>query len=312
MPHRGDGGAPMWHNALERLLPVDIFPPLHDVIDEEGRPLLEMASSSYQTSMRHEIPCPYRDRRHHQEMNQAALQQVSRYWDDIKQTLSWLAGPSASLYRAWRASLIATLAPAQALSLHPDKLMSAPIAALYKAALGYAQCFTYLALATDGVADMPLSALGTPKEFLEWLNTELWLVGDQQVCAGSPSMIAQLFLALSDAPEIIEPPHIWRDLPRDESYWDEQIDRVVLTVAHLSKVQRDDLAGAHLSIADRALLEDPPISSLYVVTLNPKRDPADAQRLYPRDVTSERLSAYLRGEDYWSLVRGGDPTSAYL
>ena len=104
-------------DVLKGLLPVEIFPSLYDVIDEEGRPLLEMASPSYQISARHEISCPYRDSRHRHVMNQATLQQVGRYWNDISETLAWLAGPSASVYRAWRASLIATLAPAQVVLL---------------------------------------------------------------------------------------------------------------------------------------------------------------------------------------------------
>lgn len=166
---------------------------INDRRDSDGRPLGEQASPTMYASCREERACPYPGGRHGLTMNTAALRQVRRHWPAVLQTVRAWGRPGATVREAWQVTLAAYVVAAT----HPEPI-PAPISALYKTCIGFNQVLFFLLLAADDVGEAPLSALATPPEFVQWLEREGWLLGQDQVCAGPARLIAAVFAALCD------------------------------------------------------------------------------------------------------------------
>ena len=162
---------------------------LRDRLDEDGRPLGEQASPLSTAS---EVVCPYSGARRGRPMNAEALAQMTPIWGQVVADIVGLQ-PDATVLGAWRGCMAAVLRPLS---------YSGPVprlhAASYKAALGFSQVLTFLAL-EEGVAALPLRELGTGAEMAAQIEAGGWLLGQEQVCAGSPAMIEQLATALAEA-----------------------------------------------------------------------------------------------------------------
>lgn len=156
-------------------------------LDEDGRPLGESAGGAHPRRG----PCPYADGRAGRPMNLDALAQVRSCWPEVQRLLGSAAALEApTVLGAWRAtSRCLALA-----ALSPEPVPRA-WSALWKTTLGYHQTFTLLILERD-LGATPLSALGTGPQFAAWCAREGLLLGQVEVCAGSPAWIAQGFEAL--------------------------------------------------------------------------------------------------------------------
>ena len=137
------------------------------------------------------VSCPYADVRKGAPMNRSALQQMAITWPALLASMGALAGPAPTVGRAWAAAVTGTALPLVAPSPVPRLT-----AALFKASLGLSQVFSAMCLSTPGVASLPLAALGNPRDFFAALDQGRWLVGAEQVCAGSQPMIEEAFAAL--------------------------------------------------------------------------------------------------------------------
>lgn len=152
--------------------------------DAEGRTLGESASGA--------VPrrgvCPYSDGRRGRPMNLDALEQVQRHWPAVCGLMaSAAASEPPTVLGAWRATSRCLALAAEAPSPVP-----ASWSALWKTSLGFHQVFTLLVLEND-LGATPLAALGTGAQFAAWCARERLLLGDVEVCAGSPAWIARAF-----------------------------------------------------------------------------------------------------------------------
>jgi hypothetical protein len=222
-------------------------------------------------------------------MNASALRQITAHWGLLRATLAGLAGPAPTVHRAWRACVAATGAPVVAHLGDPEAPIPAPLAALYKAALGYSQVLTFLLLSEDGVADAPLAALGDPEEFVQWLEADRWLVGSPQVCAGSGAQIRELFEALrsgSGAP----PPAGW---PLDDAQIDAVCACAGLQVAWVIAAERDLARGRAPEARAGALHAEGTQAFLRAVRAAPGRREVHARRLFPAAAAPQLLEDFL-------------------
>ncbi|MEW6278967.1 MAG: hypothetical protein AB1758_10115 [Candidatus Eremiobacterota bacterium] len=243
-------------------------------MDEDGRPLLEQASPKYAAQ---ELPCPYRDRRLGRPMNAAALRQVERHWGYVRETVAQCAPPDATVGQAFRASLAGYARVAQAGAVVP-----APTAALYKACAGFSQVFCFLLLSQEGMADAPLSSLGGPEEFWAWLDGEGWLLGQRQVCAGSPARLRELYAAFCGGRGVGP---AWLDLTRE--FVGLQAALALATGRSAGVGPADEGLGPDLLFRGTA-------PWLFPVTRHPGRPPEDVLRLFPAREVPASLREFLR------------------
>lgn len=162
-----------------------------DRLDEDERPLGEVSSLRYEEARTEVIPCPYADRRRGLPMNRSALRQISLVWPDVLATFRALARERPTLGQIWRLSLVGITAPLAA----PDPVPRG-LSALYKTSLGLSQVSTTLLLGADDLAELPFSELGDRDDLFAALDSNGWLLGQLQVCAGSRSMFDQMHEAL--------------------------------------------------------------------------------------------------------------------
>ncbi|MCB9683682.1 MAG: hypothetical protein H6735_01415 [Alphaproteobacteria bacterium] len=167
-----------------------------DLADEDGRPVGEVAATWYRDVVTDTVRCPYRDARHGGVMNRSALRQMGGVWPALLATFRALGGPEPRVIDAFRAALVGISAPAAAHVAHPERPIPNGLAALYKTSLGLSQVTAALLLADDGVADAPLSELGDGVAFFRFLDDGRWLLGEEQVCAGSEAMIVEAWEGL--------------------------------------------------------------------------------------------------------------------
>ena len=171
-----------------------------DLLDVDGRPVGEVGSVHY-TEVETELGgCPYDDARKGRPMNRSALRQLSVVWPEVRATVAAMAARAsrpATVAGAWQTALAGTAIPSRWAREHPGVAVPRLWSAIYKTSLGFSQVLTALLLSAEGVADCVLSSLGTPEAFLDLLDREEWLVGEQQVCAGPPAWIGALLQALS-------------------------------------------------------------------------------------------------------------------
>lgn len=255
------------------------------LVDVDGRPVAEVASPLFREVATDLATCPYADGRAGGQMNRSALRQMSAVWPDLLAGFSVLAGPEPTVSRAWAAAITGIALPLVAPS--PVPLLTA---ALFKASLGLSQVFSALLLTADGVADAPLTALGDAAGFFSALDEGKWLIGAEQVCAGTRPMIEGVFDALAGGGERTCPAEL-AELIRGVGGVPPDV--VGLHVAHLASLQaaarRGEGPGASLTQESG----HPWLRAVFAV---PDRPPEHARRLFPTGGAPASLERYLAHE----------------
>ncbi len=182
--------------TFERLI---LAHPAPTLLDEDGRPVAEVATEVAGTAGTELVACPYADRRAGRPMNRSALRQLAGDWPGILGDLRVLAGPGPLDVRgALHAALLGTTRVAWFAATHPGAAVPRRIAAVYKTSLGLSQVFTGMVLADDGVGGTPLLELGGADAFFGFLDDGEWLLGQVEVCAGPRVMFGDVYRALAE------------------------------------------------------------------------------------------------------------------
>ncbi len=128
-------------------------------------------------------------------MNVPAAHQIRAAWPRL---LGWWGGAAAcftpTVHGAWQASCLCVAAGPAAVEGTTNPV-PAPLSALYKASLGLNQSLLQALLRLE-VASRPLADLGDGDAFMAWCDREGLLLGQREVCAGSPGQIAEAWDAL--------------------------------------------------------------------------------------------------------------------
>jgi hypothetical protein len=155
-----------------------------DWLDVDGRPLGEVSSPLYPPDTV-EVVCPYSGVRRGKLMNESARLQVVANRDAGLATLAAALPEDAVGADLLRVGTALITAP-----LHHPRPTPAAVASAYKTNLGFQQVLLSLGLDTPSFAATPLRDLPDAAALLEALDLGGWLVGQRQVCAGSPGDIA--------------------------------------------------------------------------------------------------------------------------
>ncbi len=158
------------------------------------------------------------------------------------------------------------------------------VAGLFKASLGLTQVFSALLLGADGVADVPLTALGDGEAFFAELDRGRWLIGAEQACAGTKPMIVAVFDAMCRSGQA--PAEIAALLPRVEA----APTAVALHVAWLAARQQAARRGEGEPVMESL---HPWLRATFAV---PDRAPEHARRLYPAGNTPAALERFLASD----------------
>lgn len=243
------------------------------LLDEDGRPLGELASPLYPQVVTEVVPCPYPDARHGWPMNASALRQIAPLWPAIVASVRALAGPAPTVHQAWRVALVGIAAP-----LLVEEPVPRLVSAFYKTSLGLSQITTRLLLTEEGVATVPFADLGDGATFFESLDANRWLHGQVQVCAGTRAM----FVALGDAlagrpgPATLAPALAALDCAQVA---DGAAAVVVAQVRALGEIQDARRAGAEVPLPEglppwlRAAAGIPGLSAAHAARLSPLKPP---------------------------------------
>jgi hypothetical protein len=245
------------------------------LFDVDGRPVAEVASPAWRDVPTELVACPYADVRAGQPMNRTALRQMSAVWPALLASFAALGGGTPTVHGAWAAALSGIALPLLAPRPVP-RLQSA----LFKASLGLSQVFSALLLSDDGVADAPLTSLGDGAAFFAELDRGRWLVGADQVCAGTAPMIEQVFDALTGRIPVDPAPPEIRAVPAAPV-------AVGLHVAHLLACQQAARRG------EREPVTDPLNPWLRAVFAVPNRPVAHARRLFEAGAVPAAVERYL-------------------
>jgi hypothetical protein len=154
--------------------------------------------------------CPYAGSRHHhaKPMNVSALRQMMPVWDDILTMLSWLSQRYCSrqqeaitTYDDLSLVVSAGVFLADFLVLRrrqPLRSGAIPvlISGLYKVCLGF-QLATFLASMQVQFTGQRPDPLPDAAMFYAYLEAHELLIGEAEVCAGSPAMIMQAYDAMT-------------------------------------------------------------------------------------------------------------------
>jgi hypothetical protein len=196
-------------DSLE-LLDWILFRHVHEYLDVAGRPLGEGRSAAFRHMQTEMQSCPYAGGRHHhvKPMNVSALRNITPAWEQILIMLSWLS----RRYQARRETAIRNfddlllvtsggvfLADFLALRRHrPLHSGKFPLlfSGLYKVCLGF-QLATYLgSMQARFAQNQALEPLPDSAGFYEFLEAYELLIGEDEVCAGSPAMIMEAYDAM--------------------------------------------------------------------------------------------------------------------
>ncbi len=246
-----------------------------ELIDEDGRPVAEVASPHYPATQTELVGCPYGDVRVGQPMNRTALRQMTAVWPALLAGMSALSGPDPTVHRAWAAAVSGIALPLLA-PVPVPRLQSA----LFKASLGLSQVFSALLLADNGVADAPLASLGDGEAFFAELDRGRWLVGADQVCAGTAPMIVQVFDALTGTLPVGPAASAIRPVP-------EAAVAIGLHTAHLLACQQAARRG------EREPVTAPLSPWMRAVFALPNRPAEHARRLFERGAVPRGVERYL-------------------
>jgi hypothetical protein len=207
---------------------------VHEYLDVAGRPVGEGRAAVFQHVQTEMQVCPYAGGRHHHDkpMNVSALRNIIPVWEQIITMLSWLS----QRYVARRRTEITTyedltmvtstgvfladfvvLRRHKPLGSHEIPLL---ISGLYKVCLGF-QLATFLGFMQERFADETApKRLPNAADFYDYLEANELLIGEAEVCAGSPAMIMQAYDAMTGgrevAPEALPP-----DCARLEIAWEQ-------------------------------------------------------------------------------------------
>ena len=200
------------HGDCFRVLDWIVSRRVHEFLDVGGRPVGEGRSAAFRQVRTEMRPCPYAGSRYHHAnpMNATALQQLPP-GSEIQTMLSWMS----QRYRRSHATEIKTsndLAQvtssgvwlADFLTLRRQEPLGSSaipvlISGLYKVCLGF-----QLAYLGDRFSDESPTELPDAAGFLAYLENERLLIGESEVCSGSPAMITQAYAAITAASQIAE------------------------------------------------------------------------------------------------------------
>jgi hypothetical protein len=264
----------------------------NDLVDGDGRALGEVSSPRYDPARTELVACPYADARRGQPMNLSALRQLAAPWPALPSTVRALAGPAPTVHRTWWVSLAGTVAP-----LLVDGPVPVGLSALYKTSLGLSQVTASLLLAEDGVADAPFAELGDDAAFFAFLDDGRWLVGQQQVCAGTAPQIREIARALAGGPPLGGPILAPLDTPSIAALVDLAAAVVGLQAACIGAVYAAVRRGADDGLsgtpAEAWLARTPPWLRAWAAV--PNRPPDQVRRLYPTGGTPDVVERFLAG-----------------
>ncbi len=208
-----------------------------DWLDTDGRPLSEVSSPLYPSDTV-EVACPYSGGRKGRPMNETAQLQVRAHAEAGLATLSVAVGPEPRVADVFAAATRVVAAP-----LFLQRPVPAASSALYKTTAGFLQLVTALLLASPDLAGTPARDLPGPDSLQNVLERGRWLIGQRQVCAGSPGEIALAWEVLCGRRRVEG-----SALPLAPAAWAPQATALVLALtlrAHerLLRAEREGLAG---------------------------------------------------------------------
>jgi hypothetical protein len=188
---------------------------VHEYLDVAGRPIGEGRAAAFQHVHTEMQSCPYAGSRYHHSkpMNVTALRNIIPVWDEILTMLSWLSQRYRVRYQKELTtyddlSLVVSagvfLADFLVLRQHqPLRSREIPllISGLYKVCLGF-QLATFLGSMQERFADEKPGPLPESAAFHADLEAHELLIGEAEVCAGSPAMIMQAYDAMIGRPAV--------------------------------------------------------------------------------------------------------------
>lgn len=268
-----------------------------DLVDEDGRPCGELASARYDPGATEVIACPYAGVRRGGPMNVTALRQLTAVWPEVVGSAAALAGPDATVFTAFRAAVAGTAAPVVFAERYPDQPVPRVLSALFKTSLGFTQVLSALLLADDGVADAPLAELGDGAQFLAYLDDQRWLLGQVQVCAGSPPMLVEMFRALCGH---AEPAVATAVADLGDAWITPTVDLIGVQTAYILALNGVvGRGGSVVGARGEGWRAKPAAPWLRAIAMRPGRTPAHARRLFPAEqipAAVERLIAAADGD----------------
>lgn len=204
---------------------------VHECLDVAGRPVGEGRAAAFRHVETRMQTCPYAGGRHQhgKPMNVSALRQILPVWEEIVTLLSWLA----QLFRPSRQTEVTTcddlaLVAGAGIFLadflvlrgyRPLRSGEIPvvISGLYKVCLGF-QLATFLGSMRERFADAKPERLPDAAGFYANLEAQDLLIGESEVCAGSPAMIMEAFEAMTN-PRVLTHAALPADCTRLEIDW---------------------------------------------------------------------------------------------
>lgn len=266
-----------------------------DWLDTDGRPLAEVSSPAYPSDTV-VVACPYSGGRKGRPMNATALEQVRAHAEVGLATLSAAVGPEPRVADVYAAACRVVAAP-----LFLPRPVPAASSALYKTTAGFLQLLTALLLASPGLAETAARDLPGAASLLTVLERGRWLIGQQQVCAGSPGEISLAWEVLCGRRHVDG-----AALPLAPADWAPGATALVLGLtlaahARLVRAERDGLLG--FGTADPRVDEWPlgarlwyrrPAPWLVAATADPTATLEHVRRLFVEPPPAVRL--FLEGE----------------
>jgi hypothetical protein len=205
-------------NTMLQAPPRDVFQVLdwimsrhvHEYLDVASRPIGEGRAAAFKNVRTEMQVCPYAGSRHHhaKPMNVSALRNIVPVQDDVLTMLSWLSQRYSArhkreitTYEDLSLVVSAGVFLADFLALRgrqPLRSGAIPvlISGLYKVCLGF-QLAAFLASLQEQFTSQRPGPLPDAASFYADLETHQLLIGEAEVCAGSPAMIMQAYEAMT-------------------------------------------------------------------------------------------------------------------
>jgi hypothetical protein len=185
---------------------------LGDVLDDEGRPVMERRAPS---ATKRGVPmqlraCPYADARNGIAMNVSALAQVTRHLDAVLADVARYRAGATAREPSWEevlAAVIDQLAGPAVFLLRARSTrgpVPARLAVGHKLAAGFFGALRGLLRARALGDRRPVTA----DAFLDWVASSGALIGASEACAGPPNLIARataVFVRRGDAAPLADP-----------------------------------------------------------------------------------------------------------
>jgi hypothetical protein len=180
---------------------------VHEYFDVDGRPIGEGRSQAFAQVETSYKSCPFAGSRHHhpKPMNMSALQSILPAWQTSLALLAQLSGRYQAFYRkevttyydlALISGMGVFLADYMALRRNEPLIsLQFPVwmSGLYKVCLGFQQA-TFLAMMNEQFATRSEEqALPDATGFYAYLEEQLLLIGEAEVCGGSEEMISRAY-----------------------------------------------------------------------------------------------------------------------